>query len=64
MRAFVVILIMVVMVVRVVVLVRVHRELGGRDSGAQHTVRMEVHAGKRQAAEGVLQRVERQAGVE
>ncbi len=64
-----VVIVMVVIVVMVVVgsvtmIVGVDRELGRRHTRAQHAIRMHVHVRDRQAAEGVLQRVERQAGVQ
>ena len=42
----------------------VHRELRRRNAGAQDLFRAQFHLAQREAAEGVLQIVERQAGVE
>ena len=42
----------------------VHAELSGRDAGTEDTGGADVHAVESQAAEGALQFVKRQAGVE
>jgi len=56
--------VLVVMIVAVIVRVLVDAELGRRDAGAQHALRVHVSIAQGEAAERALQLVERQAGVD
>ena len=52
------------MLVNVIVCVLVDDELGRRDAGAEHPLRVDVRVAEREAAERSLQLVERQTGVD